>query len=85
MVAFVVAAAVLGVAVAAIAVRKAQNKRNANNHPLAGGVNRRIGMFERISNRVKLGMNKNRPDRIVEMPSPRNTSTTPGADEYVRA
>lgn len=85
MIAFVIAAAVLGMAVAAIAVRKAKNKRSAKNHPLAGGVNRRIGMFERISNRVKLGRNKNRPDRIVEMPNPRNASTTPGGDEYVRA
>ena len=85
MIAFIVAAAVLGALVAGVAVRRAK-KRNAKNHPLRGGVTRRIGMFERMSNKVKnLGKNKNRPDRVVEMPTPRNMSETPGGDEYVRA
>lgn len=68
MVAFIVAAVVLGALVAGVAVRRAK-RRNGKNHPLRGGVTRRIGMFERMSNKVKnLGKNKNRPDRIVEMP-----------------
>ena len=85
MIAFVVAAAAVGMAIAAVAIRRSKNKNSSKNHPLSGGVNKRIGMFERIGNRMKLGKNKNRPERIVEMPNPRNTSSTPGGDEYVRA
>mmetsp|Transcript_16898 Transcript_16898/g.21944 ORF Transcript_16898/g.21944 Transcript_16898/m.21944 type:complete len:229 (-) Transcript_16898:385-1071(-) len=83
-IAFVVAAACVGMIVAAVAVRRSRRNK-AKSHPLAGGVGRRIGMFQRIADRVKLGTNKNRPERVVEMPNPKNFSPTPGGDDYVRA